>query len=440
VRRSKITDALEEEGLDVEIGHRADAVEGRDVVVRSTAIPEDNVELEAARERGLPIVHRAEVLSELVDGDRVVGVTGTHGKGTVASMLAWILEVAGREPSFVVGGLMENFGTNARDGDGRWTVLEIDESDGTHHEFEPDFAVCNFLEVDHLNYYEGLEDIIGSMAAFFERNPRLKEAFINLDCQGNRRMVEQLAMRPTGYGTCHRTEFRGELNGSDPYPIEFEAYNRDEKLGAFELNLPGRYNVVNALAAIAVAHRIGVETETIREALASYEGMENRFSIERGGGVTVVKDYVSHPTGIRKVLESTVDMVDGRVFTVFKPYRYTLTDYLQDEYGEAFEVADCAIITEMFDAGEEPIPGVDAELVVEKIRETGTEAVFVPQEEDIPAELRERVEPGDATVFFGAEDFFEMADGFAADLAREAERTEPAREAPRVDGPLADGE
>ncbi len=438
IRESSITEALRDEGIEVDIGHNPSNLEGVDVVVRSTAIPDDNDELLAAREREIPVVHRSDLLQELIDDYRVIGVTGTHGKGTVSSMIAWILETAGWDPGFIIGGMLNNFSTNARDSGGRWMVVEIDESDGTHHNFEPDYLLCNFLELDHLNYYDGLDDIIGSMREFLQENPRLKEAFVNLDCEGNRRMVEDLAMRPTGYSTEHRSEFRGELKGPEQLPIEFEASHRGDSLGDFELNLPGLYNVVNAMGAIAVARRIGVPTEAIREALATYEGVENRFTISRGGGVTIVKDYISHPTGIQKVLESAVPMAEGDVYSVFKPYRYTLIDYLKDEYGQAFQGSDEVLLTKMYAADEDPIPGVDTMTMVEKVRDNDLKCTYIPDEDDIKGELHERVQPGDLVIFFGGDDFFQMAEEFEAELAQRAARTEPDDDQPKVDGPLAE--
>lgn len=441
VRESSITRQLRSDGLDVTIGHAEQNVCDADIVVTSTAIPEDNVELVTAREREIPTVHRSKVLHELIRNHRVIGVTGTHGKGTVASMIAWILEESGHDPGFAIGGMLHNFDTNARDTDGRWFVVEIDESDGSHHNFEPDYLVCNFLEVDHLNYYDGLEDIIGSMVEFFEQNERLKEGFVNLDCDGNRELARRVDMRPTGYGTEYATEFAGELQGTGQFPIEFDAFRRNERLGAFELELPGLYNVVNAVGAIAVTSRLGVAPETIREALATYEGVENRFTISRAGGVRIVKDYVSHPTGIRKVLESARDLGDGRLISVFKPYRYTLIDYLKDEYGEAFRESDEAVITEMYAADEDPIPGVDTHTVVERIEEFGVPVDYVPDEEEIKPTLHEKVEPGDTVVIFGGDDFFEMAEQFEAELAQEAGGAEAEgvpEDQPRVDGPLVD--
>jgi UDP-N-acetylmuramate--alanine ligase len=331
--------------------------------------------------------------------------------------------------------MLHNFETNARDGDD-WMILEVDESDGTHLNFELDYAVCNFLELDHLNYYDGLDDIIDKMVEFTNGAGRLKEVFVNLDCEGNRRYAGRIDTRPTGYSLEHRSEFRAEILDGGQMPLRFEAFHRERSLGEFELNLFGRYNVLNAVGAIAVARRMGADLEAIREGIATYRGMENRFTVLRSGGATIVKDYQSHPTGIRKVLESARDLVDGRVLCVFKPYRYTLIHYLQDEYATAFADADEVVITTMYAADEAPIEGVDTEFVVDTLREEGTEVTHIPDQSDINDYLLEAVEPGDKVIFFGGDDFFRMADAFAAEYARRSEATEPEPAQPRVSGPL----
>lgn len=438
IRESSLTRALRAEGIPVRIGHDPANIDGADVVVVSTAIPAHNVELVAAREQGVPVVHRSEVLAHLMQGYRTIGVTGTHGKGTVSSMIAWILECAGLKPGFIIGGMLHNFGTNARHAEGDLMVVEVDESDGTHLNIAPDYVVCNFLELDHLNYYDGLEDIIQNMVEFMESNPRLKEAFVNLDCDGNRRLCELADLRPTGYATEHRAEFRAALLGPGQLPIEFEAFHRNESLGRFELNLPGYYNVVNALAAAAVCYRIGVSPADIAQGLKTYRGMENRFTIASGGGVTIVKDYVSHPTGMRKVLQASLELASGRVFSVFKPYRYTLIKYLQDEYGEAFAGSDEVIISKMYAAEEDPIPGIDTMTVVERIRENGLQCTYIEDQDNINPYLHAHVKPGDIVIFFGGDDYFRMADAFLAEFTQRAQKPGPGVEAaqPRVSGPF----
>ena len=427
VRRSALTDEMASLGAQVHIGHDPAHLGDAQVVVVSTAIPEHNPELCAALEQGLPVVHRSRVLHELAAQRRTIGVTGTHGKGTVSSMIAWIMECAGWAPGFVIGGRLGNFGINARDGE-QWMVLEVDESDGTHHNFEPDYVICNFLEPDHLNYYDDLGDIVEGMRRFLSQNSRLKEAFVNLDCQGNRDMVASLAMRPSGYSMGHGTEWRAVPTDGGQLPLRFEAFWRQESLGEFTLDLPGRYNMLNAIAAIALTRRIGVPPEAIRQGLASFKGLENRFTIEHGGGVMVVKDYNSHPTCMRKVLESARDLVDGRIISVFKPYRYSLIKYLQDEYGKAFEGSDEVVITTMYAAEEDPIPGIDTAFVVDKIRANGLKVTHLKNQDDIPEHLLARVEPGDKVIFFGGDDFFQMADAFVATLARRAAASAPGPE------------
>ncbi len=415
VRESSLTEALRDEGLQVTIGHDPKNIEGAELIVVSTAIPETNVELVAAIAAGMRIVHRSEILSAISERYKTIGVTGTHGKGTVSSMIAWMLECAGKDPGFVIGGMLNNFRTNARPGGGEWMVLEIDESDGTHLNFKPNYAVCNFLEADHLNYYEDLDDIKRTMCSFIDQNERLFEGFANFDCDGNRELSEMTKERLTGYGVDNPSEFTAKII-SDTLPIRFEAFQREEWLGEFELNLPAVYNIVNAMAAISVGVRIGLEVSDIQKALSTYEGIENRFTVVKGGGVTVVKDYVSHPTCMRKVLESATNLDAGRVISVFKPYRYTLIKYLQDEYATAFTGSDEVILTTMYAANEDPIPGIDTEFFVNKIREGGLKVTFIPDQKEINNYLLDTVSAEDKVLFFGGDDFFRMADRFVTDL------------------------
>ncbi len=415
VRKSALTDAMEALGARVTIGQRAENIEGAEVIVLSTAIPAHNPELVAARELGLPILHRSELLAALLSERLSVGVTGTHGKGTVSAMITKMLDAAGREPGFIIGGLLLDYNLNARAGKGDVIVAEVDESDGSHANIPTDLLLCNYIEADHLNYYKDHLDIIVSMARIIEANGRLRRAFVNVDCDGNRQMLERVTKPVTTYAVERDAEYRAVLLDQGQMPLRFEVFRRGEKLGEVTLPLPGRYNVGNAIGAIAVCDHLGVPFEAMQRGLADFKGLDNRFTIVEADGVYVVKDYNSHPTAIRKVLDSAKDLAKGRIVSIFKPYRYTLTSYLQDEYATAFGGSSEVIITTMYAANEDPIPGVDTDLVVRKLRERGHLVTHIPDQNQIVAHLRATVQPGDKVLFFGGDDFFRMADDWVAE-------------------------
>ncbi len=418
VRQSQLTDAMQDLGASVVIGHDAKNIDGVDVVVVSTAIPAHNVELVAAKEQGVKLIHRSDLLAHFLSEGTTIGVTGTHGKGTTSAMITCILDAAGRDPGFIIGGILNNYGLNARAGSGEVLVAEVDDSDGTHRNVPTTHLLCNFLEADHLNFYKDLDHIIESMAEAVNENPRLKAFFVNGDCEGNRHLLTLIDRDATTYGVETDVDFRGRLITEDQLPIRFEATAHGESLGEFTLPVPGLYNVVNAMGAIAVTHALGVSTEAMREGLAGFKGLENRFTIVDADGVSIVKDYNSHPTAMRKVLQSARPLARGKVITVFKPYRYTLTNYLKDEYATAFAGSDEVIITTMYAANEDPIPGIDTEFVVKMLRDNGHSVTLIPDQTRIVSHLRETVADGDQVIFFGGDDFFRMADSWAENRAQ----------------------
>jgi UDP-N-acetylmuramate--alanine ligase len=331
-------------------------------------------------------------------------------------MIAAILDQAGRDPGFVIGGLLNDYSTNARIGSGPM-VLEVDESDGSHHRIPTDHMVCNFLEADHLNYYRDLDHIIEDMIACVTGNPTLKTVFANSDCDGNRKLMAGVARPVVSYGQEGRPDYLGRLIDRSQLPIRFEVLRHGDLLGEASLRIPGLYNVTNAMGAIAVATEMGVDLADCVAALASFSGLENRFTIVEAGGLTIVKDYISHPTGIRRVLESAAGLTTGRTFSVWKPYRYTLLNYLGDEYATAFDGSDEVLITTMYAAEEDPIPGIDTQYIVDKIRSRGMKVTFIPVDDDLIDALDQRVREGDQVIFFGGDDFFRMADAWARRLA-----------------------
>lgn len=418
VRESCLTRSIAKKGAQVVIGHRPENVHNKDLVVFSTAIPKTNIELLEAQKQKIPTIHRAALLWELMKEYQTIGITGTHGKGTVSAMITWIMDQAGYQPGFMIGGILENYGTNAKSGGGKWMIAEVDESDGSLQGLKPNYVVCNFLELDHLNYYNDLDHIIDSMVEFLNTNNQVQEAFINVDDSGNRRMMERVTHPVITYGFSEQAQYRGNLLGHDQLPLKFEVTLGGEFLGRAEIPLPGHYNVLNALAAISVTHRLGVNFDTIARALRTFKGLENRFTIVKAGDVTLVKDYNSHPTCISKVLKSSRRLIPGRLFSVFKPYRYTLIKYLQNEYATCFAGSDDIVLTKMYAAEEDPIPGIDTHFFVNKIRAAGHHVTYIEDQNQITDYLRKTIRKGDGILFFGGDDFFQMADNFAEELKR----------------------
>jgi UDP-N-acetylmuramate--alanine ligase len=458
VRESQLTLALRAAGATVHIGHDAAHLVGADVVVVSTAIPETNPELVAARAQGLDVRHRSEVLGALLaDYPTAIGVIGTHGKGTTSAAITWLLERGGQAPSFIIGGLLENFGKiNARvtpPGPDAVIVAEVDESDGSLVNVHPTIAVVNNLEADHLNYYTDLAHIQRTVAAALNANPRLERVFLNADCPGAMGLAASLKAPVTTFGTQNNpadvkaTEVFADFHGgrfvlsrepgataSDVRtarpPSEGDAPGRQSaeagatasaasnnraSVGAFRTVVPGLHNLDNCVAAAAVGLHLGVRASALDAAFSTFRGLENRFSIIERAGRTVIKDYISHPTGIRRVLQAA--KTSGRKTTaVFKPYRFTMVNYLQDDYAEAFHDADHTIITELYPAGEVPIPGIDTAFLCDKIRARGPRVTHVPAMDDIPALLNEIIGEGELVVFFGGDDLFRLADAFAESL------------------------
>ena len=417
VRRSQITDALGALGIDVRIGHSADHLDGVDVVVRSTAIPATNPELVAAAERGIATVHRSVVLGWLMDDRRSVGVIGTHGKGTVSGAITWLLDAAGQEPGYVIGGLLENFGDNARDGQD-WLIAEVDESDGSLVNTRPVVAVLNNLELDHLNYYDSWDQLQTSVLRFFTDNPRLELVVINIDDEGARATWQALqeADFPARIVTFGFELPDADYRGADLVPLRmagrFNLVVRGTAGPQVEIGLPGAYNAANVLGAIATAMELGVSADQVVAAAPFYKGLENRFTLVQAGGIEVVKDYISHPTGIRRVLDAARHQARGEVVAVFKPYRFTMIHYLQDDYAEAFAGADRVVVTELYTAGEVPIPGVDTDLLCRRIRERCEDVTYVHELHAIPEHLERTVMDGSTVLFFGGDDLFQVADGY----------------------------
>jgi len=421
-RESRITRELRQEGARVLIGHDASHVRDMDLVVYSTAVVGDHPEMLAARELGVAMAHRAEVLAGLLeDYPRDVGVTGTHGKGTVSSLAAFMLDRAGKKPAFAIGAYLLDYGTNARAGQGDVLVAELDESDGSLLNARPTIAIVNNVEADHLNYYRDYDHVVSTIADFLGKNERLETALVCADDAGAMKAAAQSGRKCLTFGLTRDADFFGDLVSIGPDGSKFRLFARGKDLGMFNLPLPGRYNVSNATGALAACLSLGADADALRAALAGFSGIENRFGVEEVAGIRLVKDYISHPTGIRRVLETARDFEPRKLIAVFKPYRYTMMNYLKDEYATAFQAADRVIITKMWDAGEEPIEGVDTKAMVRSVSEFNEHVDYMDEIGDVPEFLMEFVRPGDMITFLGGPDMFEQADRLKERLAAAGE-------------------
>jgi UDP-N-acetylmuramate--alanine ligase len=396
-------------GAEVGVGHDAANVAGADAVVLSTAIAATNVEVQEARRRGIQVLARAQLLAALMAEGRGVAVAGTHGKTTTTSMLAAIMERGGLDPTYVIGGDLNESGSNARSGSGEVFLAEADESDGSFLLLEPEIAVVTNVEDDHLDFYAGTAEI---EAAFVEFCSRASLLVACADDAGVRRVAEAVGRRPVWYG---------EAEGSD---VRVDRVRLDREGGSCRLRLsesrgavttdvdvvlpvPGKQYLLNAAAAVAVAVRLGIPAPDAAAALRGYAGVRRRWE-HRGTarGATFVDDYAHHPTEIAATLAAATAEDGGRVVAVFQPHRFTRTQSLWRGLGESLIAADLVVVTDVYGAGEETIPGVTGKLVVEALAEAapGKRAVYLPRRLDVAPFLAREVRGGDLVLTLGAGD------------------------------------
>jgi len=408
LRGGRECSALAAMGADVAVGHRGANVEDADVVVASSAIPAGNSELVRARELRLPILRRADLLALLLSGRRAVLIAGTHGKTTTTSMATVALQAAGLDPSFAIGGTLHDSGTSAHDGTGEIFVAEADESDRSLLAYRPDCAVVTNVELDHHDNYADLADVEATFAAFLDRRTSGAPAIVCIDDAGSRRLAE-VADPDRGpvltYGEDAAADLRVVDIRLDATGSTFRLLERGEDLGELRLRVPGRHNIANSAAAVAVARWAGADVAAAAEGLARFGGAQRRFQrLGTAAGVTVVDDYGHHPTELSVTIAAARQTRPGRVVAVFQPHRYSRTAALGVELGAALAAADVAVVTDVYPAGEPPVPGVTGALVADAARSRGVETHFVAATGDLPPLLAQLARDGDLVITLGAGD------------------------------------
>jgi UDP-N-acetylmuramate--alanine ligase len=420
LKRGEAIERLERLGAKVFVGHEPSHVEGVHVVVYSSAVARDNVEVQVARQRQIPAIPRAEMLAELMRMKYGIAVAGSHGKTTTTSLVAQVVAEGGFDPTVVVGGRVHGLGANARLGQGEFLVAEADESDGSFLKLTPTIAVVTTVDAEHLDFYRDLPAIREAFLTFINKVPFYGAAVLCLDQPQIQLLIPRVEKRLLTYGLESGAELTARRLVLSGVTSRFEVIHRGRLLGECSLQIPGRHNVLNGLAAIAVGLDLEIPFETIRRALAGFAGVQRRFQIKgEAQGVLVVDDYGHHPAEIRATLAAAKAGFDRRVVTVFQPHRFTRTLHLRQEFLTAFYQADVLVVMDIYPAGEAPIPGVHARDLAEGISSHGhREVVYLDNDrERILDFLCETIRAGDLVLTLGAGDVWTLGDQLLQRLA-----------------------
>ncbi len=403
-------------------GHDAGNIEGADVVVTSTAVPQTNVEVTAARRAHIPVIPRVEMLAELMRMKYSVAVGGTHGKTTTTSLISEVLSRGGLDPTVVVGGKLKTLETGAHLGTSEYMVAEADESDGSFLKLSPTVAVITTVDEEHLDHYAGIEEIKEAFVTFGNSVPFYGCSIVCIDERNIQSIVADIERRVITYGLATQADVRAvdpDLERANP---SFDVVAGDTELGRIETTMPGLHNVYNSLASVAVGLELGVPFEHIRDALGSFEGISRRFETKgEVHDVLVLDDYGHHPAEVRATLRAAARRWDRRLVVLFQPHRYSRTAKLADEFGRSFHDASILLVTGVYAASEEPIEGVSGMNVVDAARRYGHHAAeYVEDRGELRRRALEIIEPGDVVITLGAGDIYRVGEEILEELGGRA--------------------
>lgn len=413
---SPLIEQLKGLGAHIHQGHRAENVRGADAIVVSTAIPEGNPEIVEAARLGLRRFHRSDINAALLNAAKGIAVAGAHGKTTTTSMLGVALDHAGISPTIIIGGEVDVLGGNAKLGKGEYLVSEADESDGSFLKLLPHIAVVTNIEDDHLDHYGTLDNIRKAFREFLGNIKPGGHAVLCFDNENVREIAKTLDVKVVSYAIDHEADYRAgkiEMHGAG---VDFSVLRGGEDLGRVRLHLPGRHNVLDALATVVTGLSIGLSVEQMAEGLALFHGAKRRFQTKgRVQGVWVVDDYAHHPTEVATTLLAARQTKPGRIVCAFQPHRYSRTKLLAKEFGTAFGEADVLVLTDVYAAGEAPIEGISGRTILDAVREaTGREAAYIPERADVALHLGAIAEPGDIVLTMGAGDIWKTGEELVA--------------------------
>lgn len=413
MNQSENTDYLAAKGADIMIGHRPENVKNAEVVVYSSAVkPLDNAETAEAMKSGIPILRRAEMLSEVSRLKYTLAIAGTHGKTTTTSMAGLVLMEAGIDPTVIVGGRLKGFGgTNARLGNGEWIVVEADEYDRSFLQLSPAISIINNIEADHLDIYKDIDDIKRTFIEFANKVPFYGFVAACIDDSGVKDILSEIKKKVITFGLSRNADIRAANLTYSERNTEFDLYYSGEAAGRIKINVPGIHNVRNALGAITVAKELGADFETIKKGIAEFTGVYRRFEIiKESDDIIVIDDYAHHPTEIEATLQAARAGWDKRIICIFQPHTYSRTQEFYKEFAKSFDEADILILTDVYPARELPIEGVTGKLIADSAIQYGHKnVIYIPDKNDILSELKGIIRTGDIVITMGAGDIWKLS-------------------------------
>lgn len=415
----ELTEKLAANGANVFIGHEAEHVKGADLVVYSTALSKDNVEMKRAEELNIPIIHRSQMLARLLNTKKGIAVAGAHGKTTTSSMISLVMEKSGVDPTYIIGGEIMNLGSNAKAGKSDYVVAEADESDGTFLQYHPYLGVVTNIEADHLEHYDGdFNKLKQAYVQFLSQVKPEGKAVICADDAHLAEMLPSLHCTAVTYGLGDAAEYRAKDLVLGDRKVQFTVERGGRTLGTLKLSVPGKHNVYNALATLIVCLESGLTFDQVAEAITEFRGAKRRFQVlGEVNGILVIDDYAHHPTEIEATI-SAAKATGKRIVAVFQPQRYTRTFFLLEQFSRAFPEADEVILTDIYSpAGEKQIEGITSARLTEMVRENCNSNVrHLPSKDEVFDYLQATVAPGDLVITMGAGDIWKVADRLAKEL------------------------
>ena len=396
-------------------GHNPENIKGCDVLVYSSAVSLNNSEIIRAKQMGLPVIKRAEMLGELINlKETSIAISGTHGKTTTSSMIGSMLTYAGKEPTLVVGGLVQNLNSNSKLGEGQIIVVEADEFDRSFLSLKPTIAIVNNIELEHTDCYKDLNDLENSFLQFCQSVPFYGSVLVNIDSFSIKNILHKIERPVTTYGMSRDAAFRAKELEFKENKSTYSLFRAEENLGKIHLNVPGEHNIMNSLGAVALGFELGLSFNSIKNGLLDYKGVRRRFDIKGShNDVMVVDDYAHHPTEVFTTIEAAKKGWDRKLIVVFQPHLFTRTKEFYKEFAKSLEKADFIIITSIYPSREKPIPGITSKLISDYIDKTKKDVLFNVNDVDQAITiLNEIAKPGSMILTLGAGDIWRFSDKY----------------------------